>query len=212
MADDISLLQEIDEALRADKAYNFWKRYGKLVLAGCVGIVILTAVSAYWKNRLHNEELRHTQLMLKAAVLVANAQYAEAPAILEQSTNWPKSIASLATLQKADILFKAGQRDKAAVALKEVATNPKADEALKDIAALRLHMQTSEKGLGGADAVGRPFAVLAGQIKAAQLLEEGKNKEATDVLKAIIAVSPALSVERERTEELLQLASQDENK
>lgn len=208
MSEDISLLQEIDEALRADKAYNFWKKYGKVIIMGCVGIVVLTAVSSFWKAHLRDVQMDHTHLMLKAATLAANADYSSAPAVLEESKDWPSSMDGIAKLQKADILFKAGKRDKAAQLLKEVQASSSVDSALKDLAALRLNMQTSEKGMGGADAQGKPFAVLAGQLKAAQLLEEGKNKDAAAELNAVLSQASGESGERERAEELLQLAGE----
>ncbi len=205
MSEDISLLQEIDEALRADKAYNFWKKYGKIIIAGCAGVVVLTAVSAFWKNHLRDVQITHTHLMLKAAIAAGNAEYSSAPGVLEQSGDWPSSMDGIAKLQKADLLFKAGQRDKAAELLKEVQASPNADSALRDIAALRLNMQTGERSMGGADAPGKPFAVLAGQLKAGQLLEEGKNKEAAAELGAVLSQATGASGERERAEELLQL-------
>ncbi len=206
MSEDVSLLQEIDEALRADKAYYFWKKYGKVVIAGCAGIVVLTAVSAFWKSHLREQQMTHTHLLLKAANLAANAEYSSAPGVLEESKSWPSSMDGIAKLQKADLLFKAGKRDKAAELLKEVQSSASVDSALKDLAALRLNMQTGEKGMGGADAQGKPFAVLAGQIKAGQLLEEGKGKEAANELKAVLAQAPEASGEHERAQELLQLA------
>lgn len=206
MSEDISLLQEIDEALRADKAYNFWKKYGKIIIGTCAGIVVLTAVSAFWKSHLREQQMSHTHLMLKAATLAANAEYSSAPAVLEESKSWPASMDGMAKLQKADILFKAGKRDKAAELLKEVQASASVDSALKDLAALRLNMQTGEKTMGGADAQGKPFAVLASQLKAGQLLEEGKGKEAAAELNAMLAQVPEGSGERERAEELLQLS------
>lgn len=205
MSEDISLLQEIDEALRADKAYNFWKRYGKVIIGACAGIVVLTAISSFWKSHLRSEQMKHTHLMLKASTLAASADYSGAPGVLDESKDWPSSMDGIAKLQKADLLFKAGKRDKAAELLKEVQASSGVDSALRDLAALRLNMQTGERGMGGADTQGKPFAVLAGQLKAGQLIEEGKTKDAAVELNAVLAQASGETGVRERVEELLQL-------
>jgi hypothetical protein len=213
MSEDISILQEIDDALRVDKAHRFWKRYGKLLLAGCVGIVVLTAISAFWKHHLREEQLKQTHVMLQAESIARNGGYADALQELNNYSEWSKERVALVKLQSAELSLKAGQRDKAASLLKEIiASGDPVDETVRDIAVLRLYAITGVAEFSPADREGRPFVAIVHQIKAAQLLKEGKNKEAAVLLRSVLKNAPAFSPERERAEQLLQLTGESADK
>lgn len=202
MSDDVSLFQEIDDALRADKAQRFWQKYGKFVLAGAAGIVVLTAISAIWKNHLHEEALKQTRIQLQAETAAADGRYADALSQLSAQGKWSDEREGYVKLQSVDMYIKSGQRDKAIATLKEIAAS-KADDAIRDLASLRLQILTGSSEGSQASAAGRPFASLALQFKAAELIKQNKMKEAAAELKAAIAAAPLFSPERTRAMELL---------
>lgn len=204
MSDEINLLQEIDEALRADKAMQFWKSYGKWVLAGCVTVVALVAVSAFWNNYLNEQNMRETHVLIQADELVKHEKYDEASKLIESWSEWSEHHVTLAKLVNGQIYAKAGKREKAIELFKEVAASIRPEEAaLRDSALLRLHALTGEVLPASAEADGAVFALRAKEIKAAQLLEAGKKKEAADVLQSILVSAPNYSSERDRARELL---------
>ena len=45
-----NLFREVDEELRKDKLQDLWKRYGAVVIAGCLALVLGTAGSVLWRN------------------------------------------------------------------------------------------------------------------------------------------------------------------
>ena len=208
MSEDVSILAEIDDALRADKAHKFWMQYGKLVLAVCVGIVVVTGISAYWKNHLHEQNVAETHVMLEADSATSDKRYTDAISMLQANKNWSGNNAATVKLQTAEIYLKAGQRDKAIAALKEVVASTAVNDAVHDSAALRLFSLTGEGDLNTAADQGRAFSPLAQQMKAASLLKAGKNKEAAEILKNVIATSSPFSSEHMSAMELLPLTGE----
>lgn len=208
MSEDVSLLHEIDEALRADKAMRFWQKYGKLLLAGCATVVALTAASAFWKHHLREEDMKQTHMLLQAKMAAGDARYKDAAQAISGAQVSGRQ-AGFAKLQEAGYLAQAGDRDKAVTRLKEVIAMQQTETAVHDAALLRLHVLTGSD-VSPADQQGRPFTAIARQMKAASLIKEGKNKDAAAILRTAIAEAPLFSPERESAMQMLSLTGESE--
>lgn len=210
MSEEISILHEIDDALRADKAMRFWQRYGKLVLSACAGIVTLTAVSVLWKNHLAEQQMKQTDVLLKAEALAADGNYAEA---LKTLDSLPVSeVKPFVVLQKAQLHLKAGEPDKAKPLLTQLAADTTADVAIRDSAVLRLKAIDPAADTQGAEKDGRPFAVMVREMQAADLLQQGKTKEAADVLGSVKDDAADFSPRQGYAEELRKLSGEQAGK
>lgn len=210
---DLSIFQEIDDALRADKVLHFWQRYKKVILAGCACIVLLTAVSAYWKNYLHEQDMKHTHILHLASQAAEENRFSDAVGILEtDGSDWPENMADIQKLMKAKLLLKAKQNDKAIIAYTEIAQDAHADEAVHDAALIMLSSLKHDVDITPATATGHPFAFLALQVKASSLIQQGKNKEAADLLKQVLDNAPPYTPAHERATELLRLTQEGTSK
>jgi hypothetical protein len=213
MADDLSLLQEIDESLRVEKLQQFWKRFGNLVVAGCIGIVLFTIASVLWKNHLHTMHMQQTSALLQADALMQSGKYDKVATILGDAAHGTGDIAGFARLRIAEALLKNGKLDKAQKVYAAMADGERGtDAALSDFAALQniILADNRHTAVAATQAAneGRPFAGMVQEIKAAQLLNSGKPKEADILLQAIAGDETEPVSERARAMELLDVTGE----
>lgn len=205
MVEDVSILHEIDDALRADKAMRFWKAYGKWVIGACAAIVAITAAKVAWNNHEDEVNKQQTHVLIQANELAQHDKFVEAAQMLESNTGWTAQQKPLMQLITARLYEKAGNKDKAKALLTLLSS---AEPSIRDSAALRLHAMTGEPLPASAEGEGGVFALHAKEIKAAELLNEGKKKEAYEELQAILVSAPAYAPERQRAQELLRQAEE----
>lgn len=210
MNEEISLLHEIDDALRADKAYRFWQKYGTLLLASCACVVVLTAASSLWKHHLHEGYIQQTHVLLQADIAARDGRFADALQALGSNKEWSEQHQALVGLKSAMLQNGMNKPDQRAAALKDIANSTQPlDSAVRDSAALRLYADTEKADLTAASADGRAFAPIIRQVQAAALIKSGKNKEAAALLKPLLADLPAVSPEYDRAQELLRLTGEE---
>lgn len=210
MNEEISLLHEIDDALRADKAYRFWQKYGTLLLVGCACVVALTAASSFWKNHLREEYIQQTHILLQADIAARDGRFSDALQALGSHKEWSEQHQALVGLKSAMLQNGLNKPDQRTTALKDIVNSSQTvDSAVRDSAALRLYTDAGKVDIASASADGRAFAPLARQIQAAALIKSGKNKEAAALLTPLLAELPALSPEYDRIQELLRLTGEE---
>ena len=208
MAEDTSILYEIDESLRAEKLQRFWQRFGKLVLAGCASIILLTAGWVAWKNHMQEVYAKQTDILIQATTLAQAGKLNEAEPLFEQAQQGTQGFAVLAKLQHASALLAAGQNDKALALYTGIAkdSSRNMDMALRDFAALQASVitlnQHGTEDMAEAMDRGRPFAPIAQENKAARLLKDGKDKEARALLKPLAENNTSPMSEHARAMEL----------
>lgn len=209
MAEDVSFLQEIDESLRVEKFEQFWQRSGKLVIAGCVGIVLCTVASVMWKNHLHEQHMKQTDLLIRADALAGAGKTSEAATVFEAAEKGTRSLALLAKLRRAEMLTDAGENDKAVAVYKEIAAGA-GDDALRDLARMRADIIADNAAGGGPGFENNhTFGGVMNELTALHLLKAGKNKEARELLSSVIQDDTLPKSERLRALELLGTIPED---
>jgi len=198
MAEDVSILQEIDEALRADKAAQFWERHSSAVITFCVVIVLATAVSEFWKSHMRSVHEQQTSELAQAITLAEIGKYSEAISGYEQVEADGGQLALLAKLQRAQTLAEMKQEDKAIEIYNSIAAGAqgKVPDIYRDYAALQADILAHNVALatgkpavateGGkeARASGRPYAPFFTEIDALRMSDR---KNATALLNSVVS-------------------------
>lgn len=193
--EDLSILQEIDESLQVEKVEKFLQRHGISILIACIGIVIATGVSVFWKNHVRESNMQQTSILLDASELTGSGKYTDAIRKLQGLDNPSHGITTVSQIMQADAYTQAGQMDKAEKIYSDIAADRNADEALRDIAAISASTIESNRASPNATDMSdklktiyndnSQFSPLAGELYAFHLHKTGKNKEAEDILSAI---------------------------
>jgi hypothetical protein len=215
MAEDVSILQEIDEALRADKASQFWERNSGTIITFCVLLVLSTAASAFWKSHQREAHASQTGKLMEAIMLLDEGKGPEATALFGQVEHDGGPLAAFASIKDAQTYLRMNQFDKAIEAYNAVASGKQGDtpDVLRDYAALQAdilaHNQAMFSGkpavatLGGQEArgAGRPFAGALSELDALRTTDA---KSASALLGAIVADKDVPLSQRMRATQLLE--------
>lgn len=189
------LIQEINDEIKAERLLKWWQRFGSFVVALCALLVLATGGYVYWKNLRQEANQTVTATLLDTNEALDRKQYDTAAGQLTGVDNKAGSVALLARLKAASAYEQAGEAEKAKAEYAAVAGAAKQEPALAAYARLRRNNYDA-----GAEA---PFAPLTAELKAIQLFETGKKKEAQEALQALLN-DPALPrTARGRVEELL---------
>ncbi len=194
MSDD-SLFREVDEEVRREEVEKLWKRYGNLVMAACVGVVLGVAGIKGW------------QYWQKQASEKAGAAYTDAMRLARdgktgEAINAYAAIASgshggyalLARLQQAGLAAEQGRREDAVKIYDTIAADTSADGALRDLARVRaaylLAGQASaddlKSRLAGLDVEGSAWRASAHEIIALAHYRVGNLAEANRLVSELI--------------------------
>jgi len=214
MAEDAGILQEIDEALRADKLSQLWARHSGSIIAFCVLVVLTSAASAFWKNHQREVHERQTGKLTQATMLADTGKYNEAMGMFEQIEGDGGPLGAIASLKHAQTLIDMKQQDKALTVYNDLASDKHggAPDVFRDYAALQAdimaHNQTwpdkkpaaSTDGWAAAMGGDRAFATAFAELNA---LRSGDSKNASALLDGVVSNKDAPFSERERAAQLL---------
>jgi len=207
MAEDIGIFQEIDDALRVDNMEKLLRRYGKLIIVVCVGIVLATAGSVLWKSHQREGNMQKTAVLLQVQELKNTGKYPEAIKALEEAMRQNKDIPVVKKFQYAGLLVQSGQPAKAEAVYNEIAGDSNNDSGLRDFAAMNAAIIAANNGTLARQKLdtgsGQPFYAIATELTALRLEKEGKNKEAYDMLENLAADMSLSTAEHQRAVELL---------
>lgn len=125
------LLQEVDDALRREKAEKFWKENGPYVIGGAIFLVIMTGIFATWNNYQQKAHMRQTDTLLMAL----EAQ--DPLTALQTSTKDMKGgYKALAELQEAGMQVQAKKTDAAITLYNQLSADSGAPSIWRDLATL----------------------------------------------------------------------------
>lgn len=134
MAD--SLLQEVDQALRADRAAALWSKHKRTVIALAVALVLAAAGDSAWQHyREHRGGQQMEKLVASQKLLEAGKAEEAAKGFGEVAASNSGDLKSLALIWQSRALVKAEKKDEAMKALTEAA---KGASLWADVACLRL--------------------------------------------------------------------------
>ncbi len=172
MSDD-SFIREVDEELRQDRIHGLWNRYGWLLIAAAVLVVVATAAWRGWLYYSENRAAAAGDAFVSAIELADEGKRDEAIAALEElEADSHGAYPILAKLRVAGELEEQDKKAEAMAAYDAIAADTSVDEAFRSVASLRAGLIAVD--LEGYDAVKarlEPLAVAGGYYR--HLAREG---------------------------------------
>ena len=190
MAEEDTLLREVDEAVRHDEMVKLVRRYRKPALAAAVLLILITAGHSVWQDY---REQRGGDTF--AAIATGQSQY-EAGKYDDAAQSFATaadhafdgSAKDMAHLWQGRALAKAGRTGEAVTVFDSLASKPQGHEAIwRDLACLRLVGLDDSKADCLKSAAATPLKTQRDLLLAASLWQQGKTTEATALLNTIAA-------------------------
>jgi hypothetical protein len=130
------IFREIDEELRRDNLLKLWAQYGRYVIIAAAAILLAAGGAAAWRS--HQRSLRQAEASQYAAALTLahDGKTGEAEKRFEAIAAEGGGYAVLASLERAELLAKAGDRAGADAVYHQVATSEAAGQTFRDLAVL----------------------------------------------------------------------------
>ncbi|HEX4736840.1 MAG TPA: tetratricopeptide repeat protein [Allosphingosinicella sp.] len=162
--DNETFYREVDEELRRDQLLSYWKRYGKLAIAGVILFIAAIGFVIWWTNQRELKAGDRGEALLTAFEDVSTGKTASAQGKLDElakSGNEGYRVAALLT--QADMASDANQADKAVGLFRQVADDTSLPQPYRDLATVRMTALQFDK-LPPQEVVSRlkPLAVAGG--------------------------------------------------
>lgn len=205
-------IREVDEELQREKLALLWKRWGNLVIAGAVGIVLATAGWVGWQRWQESERRAEAARFAAVEQLLVEGRDKDAAAALRGFAGEASAgFATLARLLAAAAAERANDPDAALADLEAVIRDPKADPLLKEAAGLleaahRLDREDPKALAARLEPLavdGAPFRHAALQLLAAARLRAGEREAAVAALRRLAEDPDTPTSTRLRASELL---------
>jgi hypothetical protein len=181
-----TFIREVDENLRRSQAEEFFRRYGKWLIAAVLLLLLAAGGYLWWQGRQQAETAAQSEQLsaVIADVTAGNARTADAR--LAQIAAQGGDYGALAQMTQAALALQNGNRPKALAAYQAVAGNNDHPQAIRDAALIR---QTALEFDGmKPEAViarlqpftepGHPWFGSAGEMTAMAMLKQGRRAEA----------------------------------
>lgn len=209
-----SLLREIDEDLRRERYALLWKRYGWVIIALVVALVVGVAGYEAWRGyqqRLHAES---GERFAAAATLAEVDPATAAAAFAELAEDAPPGYEILARLRQAALLVEQNDYAAAAAVYDPLAAST-GDLLYSDLAVILRVMAAMERAVAPANAAelaeqlapltaaDRPWRYSAREMSAHLALRAGETERAREILTELSADVQAPEGIRARAESML---------
>lgn len=137
MSDD-GFFREVSQELRQDKAKALWDRYGTLIIAGAIAIVLATAAIVGWDYYSQTRADRSGDAYLNALSLARDGQTEEAKAALTAlEADGYGAYPVLARMRSATLSAQSGDYEAAVKGFDSVAADSAVPTSIRDLARLR---------------------------------------------------------------------------
>ena len=132
------IIREVDEELRREDWEQVWKKYGKFVIAGAVGIVVATAAVVGWREYDTSQRMAQGDRFARAVSQVENAASPQEAAdiMAALAADAPAGYATLARFREAKYRSDAGDRDVAIALYDRLASDTAVEPMFRDLATL----------------------------------------------------------------------------
>jgi hypothetical protein len=203
-----TFLREVEENLRRDQARDFFKKYGKWLIAAL--ILLLAAIGGwmYWRDAQNKKAAEETETLGKIYHDIGEGKMAAAPGQLDQvAESDHAAIRASALFTRAAIALQANDRATALARFAEIAADTDLPQPYRDLATIRqtaiefdaikpeqviARMQPLAKA-------GSPWFGSAGELTAMALLKQGRKAEAGKLFAAMAADAQVPSTIRSRS-------------
>ncbi len=207
-------IREVDDELRHDRLMFLWRRYGNLVIAAALALVLGTAAMVGWQSwQMRDRKAEALQFAAAEDKLTTGSYKDAATAFATLAADGSTGYAQLARLRQANALKKDGDPAAAQQALTALADDSGADPLLRQAAALLLVSAEIDKGdpaqlearLEPLIAAGAPYRYTARELAAVVALrkaDEAKARSLLDELSKDVGTPPG---QKQRIDEMLQM-------
>jgi hypothetical protein len=208
---DESLFREVDEEVRQDQAKAIWTRYGNLISAVGIGIVLAVAALKGWQYMQVKQSEAAGKVFFEAAKLDADGKTEDAVAAFKAVNHAGYGL--LAKVREAAALAKGGKRDDAVKLYDTIAADQTADAAIRDLARVRAGYLLADTlkpdelltRLGALDVETGPWRHAAREIFGLSAWRTADYSMADRYFNAIIADPESSSAARQRATRMVQL-------
>lgn len=209
------IFNEIDEELRKDKAQEWWSRYGRFVIAGCVAVV--AAAAGYtWFEQQRTAELRGLADRYGRALTQAETGEAE-PALASLQTLSQEAdgegIGMIAAFRRAGLLAEQDRHAEAAEAYAAISADDGVEPLYRGLASLKSILHRSVAGEDRAALLneiepltqdGEPWRYSARMVAASLAMGTGDMEQARAYLTQVSDDDGAPNSARTQAAEILQ--------
>ena len=184
------IFREVDEELRRENFEKLWKRYGKVIIA--LVVVVILAMAAFQGWRAYDKQRREAQSDEFAAALAtarAGDTAAAANALSELSEPGAAGYPGLAAMERARLLAGSGDLDGAVALWDQIAADSGLGSGFREMATLLSVMHQIDEGepsilrqrLEPLAEAGAPFRGSAWELMAALALRAGDSSAAREL-------------------------------
>ena len=195
MAEMNELLREVQEDLRQERLEKLWKAYGVYIVAGLVGIVLLTVAFVFWRDYRTSQRANESAAYETAVQNINQGKRDQGIAQLEALAKEGGTYNGMAALNKASVLAEKSATKAEAVALyQSISKNKAYDATIRYLAGYYavLHQVDTENSdvlleqlpllMVGAN----PWSVMVTELKAVLTLKAGRPEEAAQIYKDLL--------------------------
>ncbi len=207
-----ALFREVDEDLRHEALHKFWKRYGVLIVAAALLVVVAVAAGQGWKAWQASQRAEEAAVYEEAKAALDAGETDKALSILATlSADADSGFAPVAALSRAEALVKAGRTEEAIAVWRDLADTGTADPLFRDAARVLA-------GLHGLDILPPaevdalvapvrdgtgPWQAMGAELSALAALADGRTEDAVYQLQVLTNDPQAPGGVRGRAAELL---------
>lgn len=209
--------EEVDEELRRDRTKLLWDRYGKIVIAAAVLIVLATSANVFWRNYTATQRQENAQQFLEAVGLArAGQRDAAIDAFLALATDAQEGYALVARFRAAGLKAESGDLEGAVADYAALAADSDVEPLYRDLAALLRVMSEGETADPGVllqeleplSAADNPWRYTARELIAVKHLRLGETEQARQTLQVLADDLEAPRGTRVRASEMLRALGQ----
>lgn len=199
------VLREIDEDLRNERLRKFWKQYRTPILIGVALLIAITAGSSIWQDY---QSRRAGEAMVKLDAAIQQLQKGDASAAVGNFAKLGKEsngeLRDMSLLWQARAEAQANQADAAVRTLSTLASKPAGKDLVwRDMACLRLMAANADTPKACAAPSNSPLKSQRLEWHAALLWQQGKQDEASVLLRTIVDDEATPPSQRERAKRLM---------
>ncbi|MGK9167483.1 tetratricopeptide repeat protein [Inquilinus limosus] len=209
------IFREVDEALREDRVKAIWNRYGRLIIAGAVAIVLGTAAFVGWRSYSQSQAQSQTRALVDAQQQAAADPQNAASIYAAVAADSSADRAALARLLEARADLDAGKRDEAGKIYEQIVGNSGVNPVVRDLA--RLYAVTARLDDGDPAALndelaplaadGSPWRASARELQGLLALRQGDKAKARELFEALAKDPASPPGVRSRADQLLAISS-----
>ncbi len=217
MSED-SFFREVEEEMRSERLQEFWKKYGKILIAAAVLLVIGTAGYRYWDYSSSKAAAREGDAFLSAVELDDDGKQEEALSALKSlEGEGSETYKTMSHLREAKILAAEGKIDDAVKQYDAVAEDTKADENFRAIARIKAGTLLVDSGsvtevearVGPLAGPGAPYRSSAREVLGQAYYKAGDLEKAYQQFIAIQADANTPSAMQQRVSVMLAVIASD---